>query len=116
MPVNWWQLGLTLLVGVLTVTGAYVGSRMGARANDRATEQRDAAARREEWWRRFTWAAELALDDSAGKRAAGLSLLMKLARSELAQHDDHQLLDVFHQRVLDRLLADSAETGQRKEA
>ena len=112
MLVNWWQLGLTLLLGVLTVIGAYVGSRLGAKANDRATNQRELAARREEWWRRFTWAAELALDGSSAKRAVGLSLMVKLARSELAQQDEFQLLDVFHQRVLGEILDPTSQTGQ----
>ncbi|OXM69654.1 hypothetical protein CF165_09095 [Amycolatopsis vastitatis] len=112
MPVNWWQLGLTALIGLLTVAGAYIGSRLGAKANDRATEQRELAARREEWWRRFTWAAGLAMDDSATKRTLGLSLMMKLARSELAQQDECQLLDVFHQRVLGEILNPTDQTGQ----
>ncbi|MBB1155041.1 MULTISPECIES: hypothetical protein [Amycolatopsis] len=100
------QLVVTIALGLLTVTGAFAGARMGARANDRATKQREDAARREEWWRRFTWAAELALDDSVRKRAAGLKLLAKLGRSGLATHDDNQLLDVFHHHALDRLIRD----------
>lgn len=107
MPVNWWQLGLTTLLGLLTVAGAYIGSRLGAKANDRATEQRELAARREEWWRRFTWAAELALDQSSDRRTVGLTLMMKLARSSLAEHDEFELLDVFQQRVLGKLLDDA---------
>ncbi|MBB1153503.1 hypothetical protein [Amycolatopsis dendrobii] len=106
------QLVVTIALGLLTVTGAFVGARMGVRANDRATKQREDAARREEWWRRFTWAADLALDDSSRKRVAGLKLMTKLARSELATHDDNQLLDVFTHDALDRLVRD-AEGGER---
>jgi hypothetical protein len=89
----WLQAGLSLAVGLLTAGGALLGVRLAVRGNNRA-----------EWWRRFTWAAELALDDSATKRVTGLKLLTKLARSDLAQHDDYLLLDVFHERVLDELL------------
>lgn len=111
---TWWQIGVTALVGVLATSGAFLGARLGARANDRATEQREWAARREEWWRRFTWAAELAMDESAAKRTLGLSLMMKLARSELAQQDEYDLLDVFHQRVLGEILNPVEKTEQGK--
>ncbi|MGK4593920.1 hypothetical protein [Amycolatopsis sp. w19] len=107
-----WQIAVTAVVGVLATSGAFIGARLGARANDRATEQRELAARREEWWRRFTWAAELTMDESAAKRTLGLSLMMKLARSELAQQDEYDLLDVFHQRVLGEILDPTDKTGQ----
>lgn len=72
------------------------------------------ADRREEWWRRFTWAAQLAMDDSSTKRVAGLKLLAKLAQSDLAQRDECALLDVFQGRVLDTLLDDLPDTGERR--
>jgi hypothetical protein len=91
----WLQTGLSLVVGLLTAGGALIGVRMSVRGNNRA-----------EWWRRFTWAADLALDESSVKRVAGLKLLTKLAQSDLAQGDDYLLLDVFQGRVLDQLLRD----------
>ena len=96
----------SLAVGLLTATGAFLGVRFSVRGNDRATEQRELATRREEWWRRFTWASELALDESPAKRVAGLKLLAKPAQSELAARDEWELLDVFQGRVLDKLLDD----------
>ncbi len=54
------------------------------------------------------------MDESAAKRTLGLSLMIKLARSELAQQDEYQLLDVFHQRVLGEILEQSDEIGQDK--
>jgi hypothetical protein len=89
----WLQTGLSLLVGLLTAGGALIG--LSVQGNNRA-----------EWWRRFTWAANLALDDSPVKRVAGLKLLTKLAQSDLAQRDECLLLDVFQGRVLDELLHD----------
>lgn len=91
----WLQTGLSLVVGLLTGGGALIGVRMSVRGNNRA-----------EWWRRFTWAADLALDEAPVKRVAGLELLTKLAQSDLAQRDDYLLLDVFQGRVLDELLYD----------
>lgn len=91
---------MPLAIGLLTAGGAFFGVRHTARGNDRATEQRDLAARREEWWRRFTWAADLARDESEVNRALGLRLLTALARSDLAQRDEVLLLEVFSQRVL----------------
>ncbi|RAS66852.1 hypothetical protein C8D87_103191 [Lentzea atacamensis] len=108
----WLQAGLSLLVGVLTATAALVGVRVSTRGNDRATTQRELAARREEWWRRFVWASELALDPAPVKRVAGLKLLAKLAQSELAARDECLLLDVFQGRVLDELLEALAEPEQ----
>jgi hypothetical protein len=112
----WMQAGLSVLVGLLTAGGAYVGVRHAARANDRATQQRELAARREEWWRRFIWAVELALDESPVKRVTGLKLLTKLAQSDLAERDEALLLDVFQGRVLDRLLDELPDTGGREES
>ncbi|GAA4529368.1 hypothetical protein [Amycolatopsis samaneae] len=108
----WLQAGLSLLVGLLTAGGAFVGVRHTVRGNDRATEQRELAARREEWWRRFTWAAELALAESPAKRVTGLKLLTELAQSDLAQHDECVLLDVFQDRVLDTVLDDLSERAE----
>jgi hypothetical protein len=108
----WAQAALSLGVGLLTGAGALVGVRLSVRGNDRATVQRELAARREEWWRRFTWAADLALDPAADKRVAGLRLLASLAQSELAQREECQLLDVFQARVLDPLVADLSDPDE----
>ncbi len=91
----WLQAGLSLAIGLLTAGGALLGVRLAVRGNNRA-----------QWWQRFTWAAELALDNSPVKRVAGLKLLAKLAQSDLARRDDYLLLDVFQGRVLETLLAD----------
>lgn len=101
----WLQLVLSLAIGSITAVAAFFGVRMSVRGNDRATEQRELAARREEWWRRFTWAAELTLDDAEHKRVVGLNLLTTLARSDLARREECLLLDVFQQRVLESVLA-----------
>jgi hypothetical protein len=71
----WLQTAMPLAVGVVTAGSAYLGVRHAARGNAHATAQRELAARREEWWRRFNWAADLALDVSAEKRSIGLKLL-----------------------------------------
>jgi hypothetical protein len=109
----WLQVALSLAVGVVTASAAFLGVRMTVRGNDRATEQRELAARREEWWRRFTWAAELCLDDAEHKRVAGLTLLATLAQSDLAHREEWLLLDAFQARVLDPVLREEAEHGDR---
>jgi hypothetical protein len=90
----WLQTGLSLVAGLLTAGGALLGVRLSARRNNRAKR----------WWRRFTWAAELTLDNLSAKRVTGLKVLTTLAQSDLAQRDEYLLLDVFHERVLDELL------------
>lgn len=110
MPI-WLQATLPLVIGLLTAGGAFLGIRHSTRGNDRATDQRELAARREEWWRRFVWAAQLTLDESEVKRVAGLKLLVTLGQSELAKRDECQLLDVFQGRVLDALLDDLSKSA-----
>ncbi|GGM67363.1 hypothetical protein GCM10011608_60770 [Micromonospora sonchi] len=108
----WLQVGLSVVIGLMTAAGALIGVRLSVRGADRATGQRELAGRREEWWRRFTWAAELALDDAPAKRVTGLKLLAKLAQSELAERDECLLLDVFQGRVLDELLSDLPDSSK----
>lgn len=98
----WLQAALSSLTALVAAAGAFLGVRLSVRGGDRATVQREGAARREEWWRRFTWAADLALDESPTKRAAGLRTLTQLAQSELAQRDEYLILDAFPGRVLDK--------------
>jgi hypothetical protein len=62
--VNVLALVIQVVVGVLTVSGSYVAA--GRRA--RETEVR---SRREEWWRRFIWAADARSDADAARRQAG---------------------------------------------
>jgi hypothetical protein len=61
----WLQTGLSLVVGLMTAGGALLGVRLAVRGNNRA-----------EWWRRFTWAADLTLDDSPVKPIGPNSLRM----------------------------------------
>jgi hypothetical protein len=91
----WLQISLSLAAGLLTAGGALLGVRLSVRGSNRA-----------EWWRRFTWVADLAHDDLSGKRMIGLELLAKLAQSSLAQRDDYLLLDAFHERVLNKGVLD----------
>lgn len=86
---SWWLL-------IATSASAFVGALLGALATVGATRQRERAARREEWWRRFEYASELALDEeSEARREAGLLLLDALAQSELAGIDELAQLRVF---------------------
>ena len=97
VPVNpWLQTGLSLVVGLLTVGGALLTVHVLVRGTNRT-----------KWsWRRFTWATDLALDNSSVKRVVGLKILTKLAQCNLAQRDEYLLLDVFPERVLNELLRD----------
>lgn len=86
---SWWLL-------IVTPAAAFVGALLGALATIGATRQRERAARREEWWRRFEYASELALDEeSEARREAGLMLLDALAQSPLAGTDELAQLRVF---------------------
>ncbi|MER7013166.1 tetratricopeptide repeat protein [Saccharopolyspora sp. NPDC000359] len=110
---TWWQAAVSLLVGLMTASGAYLGVRHTVRGADRATAQRELAARREEWRQRFSLAAEYALDDSPQKRAAGMAMLAKLRGSELAREDDVALLDEFRNRTRRAVRLAEVEDSQR---
>lgn len=111
----WLQAALSLLTALVAAAGAFVGVRLSVRGGDRATVQREKAARREEWWRRFTWAAELALGESSTKRATGLRMLTQLAQSELAQRDEYLILDAFPGRVLDEMASKPVEATTQEQ-
>ncbi|MFI9816502.1 hypothetical protein [Saccharothrix variisporea] len=108
----WFQLGATLFVGLLTAGGALLGVRLNGRVADRATEQRETQARREEWSKRFHQVLAYALDDeSPRKQAAGLELLRALAESELAGPDELLLMRALADRVLGPVLRE-VEPGE----
>ncbi|GGM10148.1 hypothetical protein [Nakamurella endophytica] len=88
-PAPWW---VTIVIGVLTVAGSFLAARIGAAQTRQATDQRELAAAREEWFRRMQWAADLSLRDDARSRAAGLALLAALGDSPLAHNADLELL------------------------
>ena len=103
----WLQLGATMLVGLLTAGGAFLGVRLSARVGDRATEQREAQGRREEWSKRFYEVLAYVVDDeSPRKRTAGLHLMSALAESDLAGPDELRLMEVLADRVLKPLLVE----------
>ena len=87
--------GVTWLVPVSALVGSamgaslsYLGARAGARANDRATEQREIAGRREEWGRRFATALSLLGEPDLRERRIGRALLAALLDSQLATDED----------------------------
>lgn len=45
----WW---VAVIVGILTVGGSFFAARIGAKQTSVATDQREKAAAREEWFRR----------------------------------------------------------------
>lgn len=90
---------MTWLALVLAFVGALAGG-IGAqwvagRYTRQATTQRDEAARREEWWRRYTWAADHALEGTVADRAVGFRTLTALGNSDLAGPDELALLEPF---------------------
>lgn len=103
---------LVHLAGVLlTAAAAYLAARRGARETTQDRAQREAAAAREEWFRRVQWAAELTLRSDNLARAAGLALLDSLAESKLATDDDLDLIRAINDDAfLDRLSAAYAIT------
>lgn len=67
-PAPWW---VTLLVGALTVGSSFLAARIGSNRALEATDQREKAAAREEWFRRVQWATELTLRTDLASQATG---------------------------------------------
>lgn len=100
----WLPVAAALIAAVCTAGGAVLGARMNARAGDRATEQREAQGRREEWSKRFFEVLTYVVDESSRKRAVGFEVMTALAESELAGPEELKLLDALTDRVLNPLL------------
>ncbi|MFD2415572.1 hypothetical protein [Amycolatopsis pigmentata] len=100
----WLQLSATLVVGVMTAGGALWGVRRNGQVGDRATEQREAQGRREEWSKRFYEVLAYVVDESPRKRTAGLNLMAALGDSELAGPDERRLMEALTDRVLKPLI------------
>lgn len=105
----WLPVAAALIAAACTAGGAVLGARMNARAGDRATEQREAQGRREEWTKRFFEVLTYAVDESPRKRTVGIEIMTALAESELAGPEELKLMDAFTTRVLNPLLS---ELGQ----
>jgi hypothetical protein len=84
-----WLVPVSALVGAgMGASLSYLGARAGVRANDRATDQPETAARREEWGRRFATALSLLGEPDLRERRIGRALLAQLLDSELATVED----------------------------
>lgn len=68
----------------------------------RTVAQRDLADRREQWWVRYRWAADLTLSPDRHRREVGLEALELLAASRLAGVEEVELLDVATTAELSR--------------
>ena len=101
-PVNVWQLALGCITAVASITAAVLSWRAGRAAID----QREGQARREEWWRRFQWATELALSDDEHRANVGVLLLRDAAQSPLARDAELRaalgVLELSVSRTVDR--------------
>ncbi len=99
---------IQIILSVLTLIAAGTSAFLVWRANTRATEQREQQARREEWWRRFQYATELALDlDNPHRSNVGVQLVRAMITSSLAGRDELLAADT----VLDEVLALGGNTG-----
>ncbi len=120
-----WGIVAQLLIGAATITVAFrvgtrnadVADRVGGRHAEeaaKATLQREIAGRREEWWRRMSWALKATTSENAREAHIGFRMVAELLRSDLATPDDLALGDIVSDAVLIALdpppdLADTEE-------
>lgn len=99
----WLAVVVQLVVGVATIAVAFrVGTR-NAQETANATLQRETAARREEFWKRLTYALTAAGSENQAEAQVGFALLAVLVQSELASSEDRQLARAAGRPVLQPL-------------
>lgn len=99
----WWAVVVQLVVGVATIAVAFrVGTR-NAQETANATSQRETAARREEFWKRLTYALTAAGSENEAEAQVGFALLGALVQSELASSEDLLLARAAGRAVLQPL-------------
>lgn len=86
-----WAILVQLLIGVATVGTAYRVGRRNIDEASRGTQQREDAARREEWWRRFSWALAAIASDNDRESQLGYVVLSVLVESPLAGPDERAI-------------------------
>lgn len=106
-----WATALAGFIGA--VVGGVASPFISGRYSRQATEQRELAARREEWWRRFTWAIELIRGEDDGPDWIGLEVLATLAASELAGAEEIALIRrITENKLLPTLVEIGAATDE----
>ncbi len=81
------------LAPVLSFVGGALGAWLAFAGRRASTKQAEAAARREEWGRRFSQALALIADEHPRQRQIGRALLAQLLNSDLATSDDRKAAD-----------------------
>lgn len=85
--------------------GGLIGAVLSAGVTYLAAVLRESSAKREEWWRRVQWAADLALTVDA---EVGYRLLTVLVESDLAGKEDAELLAALADRELFAVTSNSS--------
>lgn len=94
---------------VITALAAIAAAALSWWAGHQSTGQREHQARREEWWRRFQWATDLAMSAVDGKVRVGLALLTVLGHSPLATTDELDAISAVNAEVFEVLTSPPPE-------
>lgn len=89
-----------IILSSFTLLAALLASFLTWRNGSDATDQRENQARREEWWRRFQYAMELALDQDPQRSAIGNRILEALVNSDLAGNDELDAVDAVFDQIV----------------
>jgi hypothetical protein len=104
--------GVQIALSIATLVVTLVTATLVWRGATTATDQRETAARREEWWRRFQWATDLAIDEDEAQRRVGLTVMESQLESSLAGADEKELAIA----VLDVLTSEADNEDQEVDA
>jgi len=109
-----WSVLAQLVIGAATIAVAFrVGTRnarvaelVGTRNAEEAanaTLQRETAARREEFWKRLTFALTATANENPADARIGFTLLAALIKSDLATAEDVALAESVSRTILQQL-------------
>lgn len=111
----WFSTSMTaaqIVIAVATLIVSIITALMVYSSTSGATAQREQQARREQWWSRFEFSMNLALDlDNPAKRRIGVRVIEGLSRSPLAGNDELAVLA----SVVDMLVFEQ-DNGVQREA
>lgn len=89
MAAEVWVLLVGYLMSVAGVTATIWQKQL---SESRARKEHATQEARNEWWRRYQWAAELAISEQPEQQALGLQVLDSLLRSPLATDSETDMI------------------------
>ncbi|WP_159026000.1 hypothetical protein [Prescottella equi] len=93
-------------------TLTFIAAFLAAVFSGIAAKQKNKHENRAEWWRRYQWAAELAIGPVADSQLVGIAAMRSLTRGELAGKEEKKLAIAIMTEVIDNRLRRGNNEGE----